>query len=146
MIKIDWLSQSAAHTRLAKSTSNRRKTNTTFKVDEEGMTGDETVITNENMSILNTTNIIKCLSVLNLKNSYTQTQQVVQYGEALLGELQQIQQYILSGSISYKELKKLEAFFKKPPTVPQYSPPGLEEVISSIQVRVAVELAKRIPG
>lgn len=91
---------------------------------------------------VNATRLLEQLSKLNSIQSLSQQQETkaVAYADQLLSHLKKIQYQLLADDLSSTDLSQLDHVLNNQPiTVSE----GLRDILSDIQVRVAVEIAKR---
>jgi Class II flagellar assembly regulator len=140
MIKLDQLSNASSLSLLANRISNRRRTKNVFDANPEDSVISDTEEL-EKITAHNSLSLIRKSSLLNFHLITPQEQKAIEYGESLLGILQRVQEQILLGVLSYNDLKNLENALNNDALL-NLDKQHLSDIISDIQVRVAVELAK----
>lgn len=141
MVKVmDSLMYSSSLSRFCPLIAKRMKTSGKFNVSEvsEIYTDDTSDIAE-----IQSKPLIKSLSLLKLNHlSESKELEIITYGEDLLAQLKDLQCHVLLGEISYEALESLEKTLKQLPGKLGHMPNDLRDIVTNIQVRVAVELAK----
>lgn len=140
MIKFDHLSSASSLSLSANKISNRRRAKNVFEAHPEDLPVPDAVEL-EKITAADSLSLIHRSSLLKFHLITPQEQKAIEYGESLLSVLQRLQEQILLGVLSYNDLKHLENVLKKDPIL-SFDNGDLSNIISDIQVRVAVELAK----
>ncbi len=86
--------------------------------------------------------LIQRLSIIDLNAPQSQTQKVIEQGEALLSQLKSLQYHLLQGEIPSQTLVTLQKTLQENSEYNRNISTELKNLILDIQVRVAVELAK----
>jgi hypothetical protein len=141
MIKSDYLSHIASLISFQRKTVNRRRTNGHFDLDEGSDIKDESEVIQENDK-LQSIRGVRHLLLINKRSLNESAHQTILYGEQLLDGLRNLQQSLLEGIASYEDLKKLADSLHSIPSHFTEESMQLKNIVSDIQVRVAVELAK----
>lgn len=142
MVKmIDNFMHSSSLGRIIPSAARRKNSIGTFEIDNELPT-TETEEKAE-LSKIQSSTLVQRLALLKIQNTPNQKEiETISYGDDLLDQLRDLHYQLLDGEVSYTHLQELETTLNQLPHLLNSIPINLKEIITDIQVRVAVELAK----
>jgi hypothetical protein len=138
MVKM--IDNSPSLNRITPSVARRKNITGTFDVDEE--------LPNINSekpepSKIQSSALVQRIALLKIKNTINHHElETISYGDELLKQLKGLQYQLLEGEVSHNQLQELEETLDQLPCLLSSTPHDLKEIITDIQVRVAVELAK----
>jgi hypothetical protein len=137
---IDSFLHSSSLSRIIPSAARRKNTMGTFEVDDElpNIDSEKT-----EPSKIQSSSFVQRMALLKIQTTPNQPElETISYGEGLLDQLQGLHYQLLGGEVSLDQLKELETTLDQLPHLLNSMPRNLKEIITDIQVRVAVELAK----
>lgn len=142
MVKvIDSFMHSSSLSRIMPSVARRKNSIGKFEIDEEVSTAE----TEEKaeLSKAQSSTFVQGMALLKIQNTPNQKEiETISYGDGLLDQLRDLHYQLLGGEVSYDHLQELETTLNQLPHLLNSIPISLKEIITDIQVRVAVELAK----